>query len=185
MIIMDFDRAPSFVDTVIGPDFPGYTIKHLRNLLDKDGEPEGIFMFAQGCCGDINGFPLRGGFDACDAAALSLASAITRALAKPKIVPPALLKSHSLVLSEPNGPLALQPFPMRAFVLGDEMCFLTLPRAPYSEYQLFADRISLFKDTLVFGYTNGTGQYVLPGIDCEKPIKEGITHLLHEAKSAR
>ncbi len=47
VIIMDFDHAPSFVDTVIGPDFPGYTIKHLRNLLDKDGEPEGIFMFAQ------------------------------------------------------------------------------------------------------------------------------------------
>ncbi len=31
----------------IGPDFPGYAIKHLRNLLDKDAEPEGVFMFAQ------------------------------------------------------------------------------------------------------------------------------------------
>jgi hypothetical protein len=65
----------------IGPDFPGYAVMHLRALLAREGEPEGVFMFAQGCCGDINGHPLRGGFGACEAAGLSLAFAVTRALA--------------------------------------------------------------------------------------------------------
>ena len=32
-------------------------------------------MFAQGCCANINGYPLRGGYDAADAAGLSLAFA--------------------------------------------------------------------------------------------------------------
>ena len=65
----------------IGPDFPGYAVRHLRGLLAREDEPEGVFMFAQGCCGNINGHPLRGGFGACEAAGLSLAFAVTRALA--------------------------------------------------------------------------------------------------------
>ena len=87
--------------TKIGPDFPGYTIKHLRNLLDKGSEQEGIYMFAQGCCGDINGYPLRGGFNACDVAGLSLANAVSCALTESQTVTPGPLKTRSMALSLP------------------------------------------------------------------------------------
>ena len=87
--------------TKIGPDFPGYTIKHLRNLLDKGKKQEGIYMFAQGCCGDINGYPLRGGFDACDVAGLSLANSVCCALTESETVTPGQLKARSMELSLP------------------------------------------------------------------------------------
>ena len=77
----------------IGPDFPGYAVRHLRNLLARKGEPEGVFLFAQGCCGNINGHPLRGGFGACEAAGLSLAFAVTQALAGAQPVAPGALKA--------------------------------------------------------------------------------------------
>lgn len=85
----------------IGPDFPGYTIKHLRNLLDKGNEQEGIFMFAQGCCGDINGYPLRGGFNACDVAGLSLANAICCALTGSESVTQGQLRARTMDISLP------------------------------------------------------------------------------------
>ncbi len=85
----------------IGPDFPGYAVRHLRDLLAREGEPEGVFMFAQACCGDINGHPLRGGFGACDAAGLSLAFAVKQALAGARPVAPDAFKARSLDLSLP------------------------------------------------------------------------------------
>ena len=85
----------------IGPDFPGYAVRHLRDLLAREGEPEGVFMFAQACCGDINGHPLRGGFGACDAAGLSLAFAVKQALAGARQVAPDAFKARSLDLSLP------------------------------------------------------------------------------------
>ena len=85
----------------IGPDFPGYAVRHLRDLLAREGEPEGVFMFAQACCGDINGHPLRGGFGACDAAGLSLAFAVKQALAGARPVAPDAFKAHSLDLPLP------------------------------------------------------------------------------------
>ncbi len=85
----------------IGPDFPGHAVRHLHALLAKQGAPEGVFMFAQGCCGDINGHPLRGGFGACDAAGLALAFGVTRALAEPQTVTPGALQARSLTLSLP------------------------------------------------------------------------------------
>lgn len=85
----------------IGPDFPGYAVRHLRDLLASEGEPEGVFMFAQACCGDINGHPLRGGFGACDAAGLSLAFAVKQALAGARPVAAGALKARSLDLPLP------------------------------------------------------------------------------------
>ncbi|MXY93341.1 MAG: hypothetical protein F4047_15350 [Caldilineaceae bacterium SB0670_bin_27] len=85
----------------IGPDFPGYAVRHLRDLLAREGEPEGVFMFAQACCGDINGHPLRGGFGACDAAGLSLAFAVKQALAGARPVTPGAFKARSLDLPLP------------------------------------------------------------------------------------
>lgn len=85
----------------IGPDFPGYAVRHLRDLLAREGEPEGVFMFAQACCGDINGHPLRGGFGACDAAGLSLAFAVKQALTGARPVAPGAFKARSLDLPLP------------------------------------------------------------------------------------
>ena len=226
----------------IGPDYPGYTVKHLRHLLDKGGEQGGVFMFAQGCGGNINGFPLRGGFGAADAAGLSLAFATSRALAEAKTVTSAPLKVRSLNLFLPlrvpsvdeckewsaqrpddgripallslaeSGEPRFLPFPMRAFAVGDGLCFLSLPHEPFAEYQLFADETSPFAHTLVFAYTNGMESYVAtkdalelgvrggyeasplghaasgmhrfpPHPSAEQPIKEGISRLLDELKS--
>ena len=61
-----------WVSEAITTDVPGYAVGHLRNLLDKYSNPQGVLMFAQGCCANINGYPLRGGYDTADAAGLSL-----------------------------------------------------------------------------------------------------------------
>ncbi|MDE0299448.1 MAG: hypothetical protein OXN17_12515 [Candidatus Poribacteria bacterium] len=230
----------------IGPDFPGYTIKHLRNLLDKGNEPEGIYMFAQGCCGDINGYPLRGGFNACDVAGLSLANAVSCALAESQVVAPAALKCRSMELSLPlqdpppadecrtllsqqtddegrgryshllkaaeSGEPQFKPFSMRALAVGDDLCFFSFSGEMFAEYQLFTDKVSPFKHTLVFNHTNGYDGYVATKADydlgpaggyealrhpssvkpwlpphpsCEKIIKEGVTRLLSELKSSK
>lgn len=88
--------------SVIGPDYPGYAVNHLRNLLDKGGEPEGVFMFVQGWSGDVNAYPrASGNFDACDAAGFSLAFATARALAESKDVYATPLRTRSLTLSLP------------------------------------------------------------------------------------
>lgn len=236
VIIMDFDHAPSHVHTVVGPDYPGFAIGHLRGLLGKNGEAEGVLMFAQGCSANINGFPLRGGFGACDAAGLSLAAAVKRAMGEFETVTPTPLKAQSVTLSLPlqqptvelckrllaeeptnshyqrlleraeNDVSESIPLPMRAFAVGDELCILSLPGEMFAEYQLFADKISPFNHTLVFGYTNGNSGYIATkkdydlGLDggyeaslkhrlppeptVEAQIHKGITRLLSELKSA-
>lgn len=85
----------------IGPDFPGFAVKHLRNLLSAKGEPAGVFMFTQACCGNINGYPLRGGIAACDAAGLSLAHSVSQALSKDQPVVAGLARSRSMTLTLP------------------------------------------------------------------------------------
>ena len=88
--------------SVIGPDYPGYAVNHLRNLLDKGGEPEGVFMFAQGWSGDVNAYPRASGdFDACDAAGFSLAFATARAIVESKEVRAAPIRTRSQTLSLP------------------------------------------------------------------------------------
>jgi hypothetical protein len=86
----------------IGPDFPGYAVKHLKKLAAAKEEPHGVFMFAQGGCGNVNAYPLRGGLAACDAAGLSLAVAVTRALEDDEAVTPGLLRSRDMTLSLPH-----------------------------------------------------------------------------------
>ena len=88
----------------IGPDFPGYAVKHLHKLLAAQGQPDGVFMFAQGSCGNINGYPLQGGFAACDAAGLSLAFAVTQAIADDQTFTTGKLKSRDMTLSLPRRP---------------------------------------------------------------------------------
>ena len=83
----------------MGADFPGYAVEHLRNFLDL--KPESVLLFAQGCAADINGYPLRGGFDACDVAGLALAFATHQALKTAEEVPAAPLKAHSELVNLP------------------------------------------------------------------------------------
>ena len=182
----------------VGPDFPGYAVRHLRNLLARAGEPEGVFMFAQGCCGDINGHPLRGGFGACEAAGLSLAFAVTQALADAKALAPGALRAASLALSLPlrappsaaecrealaqepdseryqsllklaeSGEPQFLPLSMRALAVGDGLCFLTFTGEMFSEFQLFADKVSPFAHTFAYSHTNGITGYVATQKDYE------------------
>ena len=83
----------------MGADFPGYAVEHLRNFLEL--KPKSILLFAQGCAADINGYPLRGGFEACDVAGFTLAFATHQALKTAKEIPAAPLKACSKLVNLP------------------------------------------------------------------------------------
>ena len=62
--------------TSISADYPGFAVETLiRELGD-----ETVYMFAQGCSANINGFPLRGGIDAANGAGRDLGQAVCRSL---------------------------------------------------------------------------------------------------------
>lgn len=187
----------------ITADFPGYAVGHLRNLLDRYSDPQGVLMFAQGCCANINGYPLRGGYGAADAAGLSLAVAAKNALAHAETVSVKPFKAHALDLSLPywhpsietcEAMLNQEPdsrhrdrlqriidgggqeslsFPMSAFAFGEELCIAFLPSETFAEYQLFADETSPFKHTVVFGYTNRGVGYVATKKDYDLGVRGG------------
>lgn len=170
----------------IGPDFPGYTVKHLRNLLTEQGQPDSVYLYLQGCCGNINGYPLRGGFAACDAAGLALAFAVTQALESDRRIGSGKLRSRDMTLSLPRRPppsvaecqkvLAEQPDNKRYQALlklaeSGQTEFLRFPMRAvaigndvcimmFAEYQLFADKASPFKHTFVLSHVNGISSYV-------------------------
>ena len=83
----------------MGADYPGYAVEHLRNFLDL--KLESVLLFAQGCAADINGYPLRGGFSACDVAGFALAFATHQALKTAKEIPAAPLKACSKLVNLP------------------------------------------------------------------------------------
>ena len=83
----------------MGADYPGYAVEHLRNFLNL--KPKSVLMFAQGCAADINGYPLRGGFSACDVAGFTLAFATHQALKTAKKIPAAPLKARSVLVNLP------------------------------------------------------------------------------------
>lgn len=85
----------------MGADYPGYAVNHLRNFIGADLKSDTVLMFAQGCAADINGYPLRGGFSACDVAGLTLAFATAQALSTAEAVPSASLKARSVHLNLP------------------------------------------------------------------------------------
>ncbi|MDE0042226.1 MAG: hypothetical protein OXT74_09335 [Candidatus Poribacteria bacterium] len=91
------------IHSVLGPDYPGYAVKHLKNLLSAEGKSHGVLMFAQACGGDVNGYPRAcGDPNACDAAGLSLAFSTRRALDNLTQVTPTSIRGHSLTLSLPR-----------------------------------------------------------------------------------
>ena len=83
----------------MGADFPGYAVEHLHNFLEL--KPKSILLFAQGCAADINGYPLRGGFEACDVAGFTLAFATHQALKTAQEIPAAPLKACSKLVNLP------------------------------------------------------------------------------------
>lgn len=174
-----------------GPDYPGFAATHLRRLLPtKDGKPEGIFMFAQACGANINGYPLNGGIDKCEAAGLALATAVVEALANAKEIAPGPPKVRSMTLSLPlqNPPplaeckanLANQPDnkryqgllklvetgqppvkPLPVRALAiGDLCFVGFTGEMFAEYQLWLDKASPFKHTFTLSYTNGYAGYI-------------------------
>lgn len=62
--------------TLITADYPGFAVQTLRQSLGQDA----VYLFAQGCGANINGFPLQGGIDAAAAAGRDLGRAVGRAV---------------------------------------------------------------------------------------------------------
>ncbi|MDD5705346.1 MAG: neutral/alkaline non-lysosomal ceramidase N-terminal domain-containing protein [Kiritimatiellae bacterium] len=51
-------------------------------------------------------------------------------------------------------------FDINAIAVGNEWCLLAMTHEVFSEYQLWADRVSPFRHTMVLGYTNGSESYI-------------------------
>jgi hypothetical protein len=163
--------------------------------ISKSLDREAIVMFAQGCSGNINGFPLQGGIDAAAAAGRDLGRAVIRALdrksnamdikrltvrshrlALPLQDPPPIVECERLIAKEKkaerrerlrqllaisrSGTKPTVDFRIRGVSLGDAVCILGLSHEPFAEYHLFAEKVSPFKHTMVYAYTNGLESYV-------------------------
>jgi len=190
---------------LISADLPGATIKDLKRMLTDNHkfELDGVLMYAQGCGGNINAHPLRGGHAACDAVGKILARAVTRANLKELAQGPLKVRSLNVdlpvadlppveecekLLAENPNDMSYQrlvarakagikhrtiPYPMRAMAIGRDLCILATPRETFVEYQLYAIEKSPFKHTIVFGYSNGTGMYVGMKADYELGFRGG------------
>jgi hypothetical protein len=91
--------------TLISADYPGFAVEALRAARG----PGGVYLFAQGCGGNVNALPLKGGLEAARAAGRNLGQAVGRALAAPgEALPPGGLR---LVASELSLPLQAPPPP--------------------------------------------------------------------------
>ena len=175
--------------TLISADYPGYAVAHLRRMLGGGDAESGQMLFAQGCGGNINAFPLKGGVEACSRTGLVLAQAVTRVSLED--VPPAPIRAASrtvhlplqaappaeecerLLAESPDDQRLVEllqiskankartmPYPIRGFAFGKALCMLSLPHESFCDYQLWADGESPYTHTLVFGYTGGVHAYV-------------------------
>lgn len=89
--------------TLISADYPGFAVRRLKQTRGKDA----VYLFAQGCCGNINGFPLQGGIDAAAAAGRDLGDAVGRAMtAKDRATVQGRLR---IVSAQPKLPLQAAP----------------------------------------------------------------------------
>ena len=83
--------------TLISADYSGYAVSTVKSLLGKNM----IAMFAQGCGGNINGEPLRGGFNKAKEAGTILGNAAVKAANESQPLPGNNLRSFSLELQLP------------------------------------------------------------------------------------
>ena len=58
------------------------------------------------------------------------------------------------------GELQCLRFPRAAFAVGDALVIVAVPHEPSAAYQLGAERISPFRQTMVLGYTGGCESYL-------------------------
>ena len=65
-----------WASTLISADYPGYACRQVKENLGRSVVP----LFAQGCSADINGFPLRAGFEAAEKGGVKLWEAVEQAL---------------------------------------------------------------------------------------------------------
>ena len=65
-----------WASTLISADYPGFACLQVKENLGRSVVP----LFAQGCGADINGFPLRAGFEAAEKAGAGLWKAVEQAL---------------------------------------------------------------------------------------------------------
>ncbi len=89
---------------LISGDFPAYAIRHLRARFGDNVSA----MFAQACGAQINGEPLRGGFDATETAGTALADAAYRAACESTPI-----KSGKLTVNSIQAHIPLAPLPTR------------------------------------------------------------------------
>ena len=78
-VLMSHAAHPVIVhaaSTLITADYPGFAVAAIR----KSQGDASVYMFTQGCGGNINGFPLQGGIDAAAVAGRDLANAAGRTL---------------------------------------------------------------------------------------------------------
>jgi Neutral/alkaline non-lysosomal ceramidase, N-terminal len=272
---------------LISADYPGFATKEARRHFG----PKCIPMFAQACGANINGEPLRGGFEAAEHAGITLAKAAIKA-SEGTTLPTTKLKAQFMTLEIPFqelpthedcaltlqqaeerlarvaglrllddeelwrlqdeipfSPLSLdrsssrlagapvddvqpmegQPWwlqdtalclrdlltkiekndrrPLRfeifALSLGEEWCLLAMTHELFAEYQLWIDRMSPFRNTMVWAYTNGCESYIptdnefsrggyeaagFPSLDGaairyrhRMPLKSGVEQQIHHA----
>ncbi|MBI3922395.1 MAG: hypothetical protein HY318_13320 [Armatimonadetes bacterium] len=88
--------------TLISADYPGYAVGAIREHFSESA----VSMFAQGCGGNVNAEPLRGGFEAAERAGLALAEAAIKAASGSEPIEPALLR-----IATKSTELPLQPLP--------------------------------------------------------------------------
>jgi hypothetical protein len=79
-------------DTLISADYPGYAVKEVERRLGGGVRA----MFAQGCCGNINSDPLRGGHDAAKRAGEILGAAVVKAATESRTIEPAKIRTASV-----------------------------------------------------------------------------------------
>ncbi len=87
---------------IITADVPGATIRAMQDIVTAGGQLplEGVFMFAQGCGGNVNMYPLRGGLQACEAVGRDFATSIAM-LNDPEDIPPGALAVRDHVVAVP------------------------------------------------------------------------------------
>lgn len=82
---------------LIGGDYPGFAVRHLQESYEE----KCVFLFAQGCSGNVNAFPLRGGTEAAAAVGRDLGQAVKRALDRGGVEATGKLKASSCELILP------------------------------------------------------------------------------------
>ena len=88
-------------NNLVSADFPGSAVATVRQKLGEDV----IAMYGQGCCGNINSFPLRTSFADADAAGHKLGDAVLKAIEQSTPIDATTLTLRSRHIELPTRPL--------------------------------------------------------------------------------